>query len=102
MSFGKVKMKVSPAAAQGDWVTVKALVIHPQKLTKDGKPEHVVTRMVGTYQGKTVVECELGGAISQNPLVAFRIRATKPGEVKAVFKDNQGKQYTGTANVNIG
>jgi len=100
--IGTVKMRLPSNVAKGDWITVKALIIHPQKLTKDGKPEHVLTHMKGTYQGKTVVECELGGAISVNPMIAFRIQATKSGEVKTTFKDNKGKQYVGTATLNVG
>ena len=101
-SEGKVKMRVPSSVAKGDWVTVKALIIHPQKLTKDGKPENVLTEMKASYGGKTVVEFSMGGAISVNPMVAFRIQAAKSGAIKTEFKDDKGKKFSGSTDLTVG
>lgn len=101
-SVGKVKMRVPSSVSKGEWVTVKTLIIHPQKLDDKGKPENILTAMKATYAGKPVVEFEMGGAISVNPMIAFRIQATKSGPVKCEFKDDKGKKFGGSTDLTVG
>lgn len=100
-SIGTIKLRAPSQISSGDWITVKVLIIHPQKISKDGKPENVLTKMTATYNGKPVVDCELGGAISVNPMIAFRLQATKSGEIKTVFKDDKGKQFSASTHINV-
>jgi len=85
-------------------VEVLVLVTHPMEtgLRKDkasGKviPAHFIQELKLEINGKLVVDAKLGPAVSENPLLGFRMKDAKNGDkLKVVWKDNKGE--SGTAN----
>lgn len=92
------KMKVRTRTQDG-MVEVLVLVNHPMNtgLRKDKKtkkviPAHYIQTMKLFHNGKIAVEANLGIAISEDPLLGFRLPKAKNGEkIKIVWKDNKGE-----------
>ncbi|MCB1754901.1 MAG: thiosulfate oxidation carrier complex protein SoxZ [Gammaproteobacteria bacterium] len=87
------------AKAEGDVVTVKALMSHPmqqegQKNSKTGEPipPNYITEVKGVHNGNTVMTAYWSGAISKNPYLSFSFKGGKAGDnVTISWVDNNGK-----------
>jgi len=86
------------ANAEGDVITVKALISHPMEtgLRKDkaGKviPADFIQEISCEHNGVAVLTAQWGTAISKNPYLSFRFRGGKAGDtLKMSWKDNMGK-----------
>jgi sulfur-oxidizing protein SoxZ len=86
------------ASMMGDKVVVKALITHDMEtgLAKDssGKtiPAWFIQQLIGTHNGKTVFNAQLGPSVSKNPSLEFRFSGGKLGEkVKLTWIDNKGE-----------
>ena len=57
-----------------------------------------ITDVVATHNGKTVLQAEWSGAVSQNPFLAFKFKGAAKGD-KVVVKwvDNKGDTRTDEA-----
>jgi sulfur-oxidizing protein SoxZ len=81
-----------------DGVTdIVLLMPHPMEtgLRKNslGEPQaaHYITDLRVTLAGRTVLEARLSYAVSQDPLLSFRVRGGQPGErLLAAWIDNRG------------
>lgn len=90
-------MKVRASMA-GDTADVKCLINHPMEsgLRKDAKtgqvvPPHHITNLTAALNGTPVLDAQLGGGISKNPYLAFKIKGAKAGDkVKVSWVDNTG------------
>jgi len=86
------------ASNKGGVATVKALITHPmetglRKNKKTGKkiPAHFIQTVSGKHNGKEVILCEWGGAVSKNPYLSFQFAGAKKGDtVKLTWSDNKG------------
>ncbi len=92
------KMKVRTRTQDG-MVEVLVLVSHPMEtgLRKDKKtkkviPAHWIQNMSLMHNGKLAAEANLGIAISEDPLLGFRLPKDKNGDkIKITWKDNKGE-----------
>ena len=86
------------ANAEGDVITVKALISHPMETgsRKDpaGKPipAHFIQEVTCEHNGAVVLTAQWGAAISKNPYLSFRFRGGKAGDtLKLNWADNMGQ-----------
>ena len=93
--MSSIKMR---ASAEGEVITVKALISHPMEtgLSKDkaGKviPANFIQEVSCEHNGVAVLTAQWGTAISKNPYLSFRFRGGKAGDtLKMSWKDNMGK-----------
>jgi sulfur-oxidizing protein SoxZ len=90
------------ATMQGDVADVRVLVNHPMETgqRKDAKsgelvPAHFIQSLVATVGGKTVVDAQIGGSVSRNPVFGFKVKGAKAGDkVVITWKDNKGETRT--------
>ncbi len=96
-------MKIRAAAKDG--VTeVKVLMSHEmetgQRKDSSGNlvPAHFITELTATWNGKTVLDAQLGPAVSKNPYLAFKFKGGAKGDkVVVTWKDNKGDSRTDEA-----
>lgn len=89
-------------AASKDGVTeVKALIAHEmetgQRKDSNGAviPAWFITDVTATHNGKVVLNCEFGTAVSKNPYLSFRFKGGASGDKVALsWKDNKGESRT--------
>ena len=80
-------------------IEILALIAHPMEtgMRKDkasGKvvPAHFIQEMTLEINGKVVAQVDSGLAVSENPLMGFRLKDGKAGDkVKFSWKDNLGE-----------
>ena len=94
------------AAEAGGVTTVRVLMSHPMEtgLRKDSAgnpiPALHITDVVATHNGKTVLQAEWSGAVSQNPFLAFKFKGAAKGEkVSVKWTDNKGDTRTDEATI---
>lgn len=93
-------MRIRAAAADG--VTeVRVLMSHPMETgqRRDGSgeliPAHYITVLKATYKDKTVLDAELGPAVSTNPYLSFKFKGGDAGEkITVSWEDNKGESRT--------
>jgi sulfur-oxidizing protein SoxZ len=102
------KMKIRTRSADGA-VEVLALINHPmetgQRTDKQSKqkiPAHFIQHVTVEHNGKVVVSAATGAAVSEDPLLGFRLKGAKAGDkVKVSWKDNKGESGSSEAAVDI-
>ncbi len=95
------------AQMQGDVADVKVLMNHPMETgtRKDAKtgqlvPAHFIQEVTATVNGKTVLEAEIGPAVSRNPFLGFKVKGAKAGDTVAVnWVDNKGDKNSAEAKI---
>ena len=95
------------ATMAGDVADVKVLMNHPMETgtRKDAKtgqlvPAHYITEVTATLNGKTVLDAEIGPAVSKNPFLGFRVKGAKAGDTVAVkWVDNTGDKNSAEATI---
>ena len=100
-------MKIRATMA-GDAADVKVLMNHPmetgqRKDAKTGKlvPAHFIQEVVATLNGTPVLTANMGGAVSKNPYLGFKVKGAKAGDkINVSWTDNSGDKNTAEAVVN--
>ena len=95
------------ATLAGDVADVKVLMNHPMEtgLRKDGKtgqlvPAHHINKITATLGGKPVLDADIGGAVSRNPYLQFKVKGAKSGDkVTVAWEDNKGAKETAEATI---
>mgnify|MGYP006145353855 FL=1 len=92
------------AAEAGGITTVRVLMSHPMEsgARKDASgntvPAHHITSVEATHNGKTVLQADWSGAVSQNPFLLFKFKgAAKGDKVSVKWTDNKGETRTDEA-----
>lgn len=85
---------------------LRMLVTHPMdnglRTNSTGKivPEHFIRNLVIHFNGKSVIEAQLGRSVSTNPLFAFKVDGAKVNDTFAVtWQDSRGLTRTDEAAV---
>jgi len=99
-------MKIRATMA-GDVADIKVLMNHVMETgtRKDAKtgqlvPAHHITNITATVGGKTVLDAEIGGAVSKNPYLGFKVKGAKAGDKVTVnWVDNKGDKNSADATV---
>ncbi len=102
------KMKVRTRMQDGA-VEVLVLITHPMetgqrvdKKTNQKIPAHFIQRITLEHNGKVVLTADTGVAISEDPLLGFRLVNGKKGDkVKISWKDNKGGSGSADAVVDV-
>ncbi len=88
-------------AKKGDLVEVKALVAHVMETgqRRDGKgeiiPRKILNKFSCTVAGKEVFSVDFEPAVSANPYIQFKFRATESGPVVLTWTDDDGTKIVG-------
>jgi sulfur-oxidizing protein SoxZ len=96
MNAGPAPIRMRARAHDGI-TDITLLMPHPMDtgLRKDSQgapqPAHYITDLRVTLAGRTVMEARLSYAMSQDPLLTFRVRGGQPGDrLLAAWIDNHG------------
>ena len=92
------KIKIRTRSADGA-VEVLVLINHPMETgqrtdrqTKQKIPAHFIQQVVLELNGKVMLTAATGGAVSEDPLLGFRLKSAKNGDkVKLSWRDNKGE-----------
>jgi sulfur-oxidizing protein SoxZ len=95
------------ATMAGDVADVKVLMNHPMEtgLRKDAKtgqlvPAHFIQEVAATINGAAVLNAEIGGGVSKNPYLGFRVKGAKAGDKVVVsWSDNKGDKNSAEATI---
>jgi sulfur-oxidizing protein SoxZ len=104
----KPRMKLDKTTAKkGEIVEVKALVQHPmesgQRKGKDGKniPRKILNKFTCTVAGKLVFSADFEPAVSANPYIQFKFKATESGPVVLTWVDDDGTKIVGESKITV-
>jgi sulfur-oxidizing protein SoxZ len=92
----------------GDIVEVKALVSHimesGQRKDAQGNtiPRKILNRFTCTVNGKQVFAADFEPAISANPYIQFKFKATESGPVVLTWTDDDGSTIIGEETIKVG
>ncbi len=94
-------------ASNKDGVTeVRVLMSHPMEsgARKDASgaaiPAHYIQNLEATSGGKTVLQAQFSGAVSQNPFLSFKFKGGNKGDkVNVKWTNNKGESRTGEATI---
>ena len=101
-------VNIPEAAAPGEIVDVKLLVQHPMetgfRTGRDGRlvPRNIIHSVRCLYEGEVVFQAELFPAVAANPFLAFKLRAGTSGEVRLVWTDENGDEYSEVRSLSVG
>ncbi|MDT3708021.1 MAG: thiosulfate oxidation carrier complex protein SoxZ [Thiobacillus sp.] len=95
------------ATMAGDVADVKVLMNHPMEtgLRKDAKtgqlvPAHFIQEVSATINGAAVLNAEIGGGVSKNPYLGFKVKGAKAGDKVVVsWADNKGDKNSAEATI---
>ncbi len=95
------------ATMAGDVADVKVLMNHPMEtgLRKDAKtgqlvPAHFIQEVTTTINGAAVLNAEIGGGVSKNPYLGFKVKGAKAGDKVVVsWADNKGDKNSAEATI---
>lgn len=109
MSMPTKPMKIRAWIEDGtpNIATIKAIIFHDMEsgLRKDKAsgqtvPAHFITEMTCAHNGKTVMTCMWGPAVSKNPFLSFRVKNAKKGDtIKLSWVDNKGEKEVGESKI---
>ena len=94
-------------AKKGDLIEVKALVSHimetGQRKDASGKviPRKILNKFVCTVNGKQVFSADFEPAISANPYIQFKFKATESGPVVLTWVDDDGSTIVGEDSIKV-
>jgi len=104
----KPRMKLSTKQAKkGEIVEVKALVAHKMEtgLRKDSKgkliPQKILNKFTCTVNGKLVFSADFLPAISANPYIQFKFKATESGPVVLTWTDDDGSKIVAEDKITV-
>jgi sulfur-oxidizing protein SoxZ len=92
----------------GDIVEVKALVSHVmetgQRKDPQGNtiPRKILNKFACTVAGKQVFAADFEPAISANPYIQFKFKATESGPVVLTWTDDDGSTIVGEETIKVG
>ena len=94
-------------ARKGDIVEVKALVSHVMETgqRKDAQgqtiPRKILNRFTCTVAGKEVFAADFEPAVSANPYIQFKFKATESGPVVLTWRDDDGSTIVGEETITV-
>ncbi|MGB6019828.1 MAG: thiosulfate oxidation carrier complex protein SoxZ [Sulfurimonadaceae bacterium] len=99
MEKRKSLIKIKPKKyTTGEIVKVSFMVMHPmdtgmRKDKKTGKiiPAHYINEVNFTFNGTPITTTKTWESLSTNPVFTINFKVPGPGELKVLFKDNQGE-----------
>ncbi len=98
---GNPVIRLPRAYRAGDVIEVRVRIDHASHTGlafKNGKyvrerPAYYLTRMLATFEGRTVSDFKLTSAVSPNPLLRFTMRVPGPGTLRVLWTNSEGKSW---------
>ncbi len=107
--MAEVRIRVPKTIKQGETITVRALVPHPMEIIQrdaSGKQVDKVYNFIHTarvtFNGQELLSAQLTQSISANPVLAFKMKADKPGKLEIAFEDTTGVKHVGSVDIKFG
>ena len=104
----KPRIKIDKKEAKkGDILEVKTLVSHVmesgQRKDKDGAviPRKILNKFTAELNGKSVFACDLEPAVSANPYIQFKFKATESGDLKMTWFDDDGSKIEASDTITV-
>ena len=103
----KPRLKVPKEAKKGEIIEIKTLLSHPMEtgLRKDasGKeiPRKILNKFACTVAGKQVFAADFEPAVSANPYIQFKFKATESGPVVLTWTDDDGSTIVGEETITV-
>jgi sulfur-oxidizing protein SoxZ len=94
-------------AKQGELVEVKALVSHVMETgqRKDAQgnviPRKILNKFTCTVNGRQVFAADFEPAVSANPYIQFKFKATESGPVVLTWTDDDGSTIVGEESITV-
>ncbi|GKY90227.1 thiosulfate oxidation carrier complex protein SoxZ [Sinisalibacter aestuarii] len=107
MADAKPRVKVPSSAAAGEAFTIKTLISHDmesgQRKDGDGNPipRKIINRFTCDFNGTSVIDMTLEGAISANPYIEFDAMIDADGEFTFNWYDDDGSVYSATSAISL-
>jgi sulfur-oxidizing protein SoxZ len=101
------RVRVPKDVKAGDIVEIKTLISHEmetgRRLDSQGKavPRGIINSFVARFNGREVFRADWHPSIAANPYQAFFLKATESGVLDFTWKDDDGTEYTSTAELKI-
>jgi len=95
------EMKLRARMIDDDVAEVTVLITHAMETgqrkdpaTKNVVPAHFINQLTATLNGKATLVAQWGTGIARNPVLDFRIKGARPGDVVAISAvDNLGTRF---------
>lgn len=90
------RIRMAATASPGEMVQIRTLVQHPMEngLRRDADgapvPRRILHRFTCDYDGRRVIDIDMGTAFSVNPYLEFYARADRTGEFVFTWHDDDG------------
>lgn len=105
--MSRARVRVPSSVKKGEVFEVKSLIPHKmesgQRTDDSGNkiPRLIINEFKATYNGETVFSADWHPAISDNPYMAFMMKAEESGELVLSWTDDNDKTVTETVQVNV-
>lgn len=105
--MSKARVRVPSSVKKGEVFEVKSLIPHKmesgQRTDDEGNtiPRMIINEFKATYNGEVVFSADWHPAISDNPLMAFTMKAEESGELKLSWTDDNNETVTETVEINV-
>lgn len=105
--MARTLINVPKTARSGEIIEIKAMIAHPMETGHrlDAKgvtiPRDIINRFECVYDGEVIFSADLYPAISANPFISFTTVATRSGEIRFTWTDDQGAVQTASAEISV-
>lgn len=102
------RIRMQATAAPGELVQIRTLVQHPMEngLRRDDSgtpiPRRIVNRFTCDYDGRRVIDIDMGTAVSVNPYLEFYARADRSGAFLFTWHDDDGSIHELRQELSVG
>lgn len=103
---GKIKMNVDQPLKQGEIGSAVFRIKHPmmtglqRDLATGGYwPAFYINKVDFTYNGRPLMTADFGVGVSEDPYLRFSFVPDAPGKIEAQASDNEGRHFSGEAEV---
>jgi sulfur-oxidizing protein SoxZ len=101
------QLRVPKDVKAGDIVEIKTLISHEMETGHrmdsqgNGVPRKIINRFVAKFNGNEVFRADWHPSISANPYQSFFLKATVSGLLEFTWMDDDGTEYTSSAQLNV-
>ena len=101
----KTAIRLPRKYAKDEVIEVKTRIIHPnhngRRAYKDQGyiAEYYVWKIEIFYGDESIITVNASAALSQNPYFTFALKATRSAQLRVVWVDTQGDEYTESVDV---
>ena len=105
--IGKSVVRLPTSYKMGDVIEVKTRIIHPNDSGRRKFKElgyiaaYYVQRIEAYYGEEQVLALDCSGAVSENPVFSFGLKATRNAPLKVIWKDSEGQSFENVIQVKV-